>query len=169
MNSVGVVLLLLGCLALGVRGQQPCPDQTDPAVIVVATIFATLAVVFIVAGVIFFLIWRRRKGEVSFNFRGAPDPWSCVGVLFHHCIMLSSGRDDCLCCKLFIFYLYLDRCKSSCLNFDTYSHLSNTHTRLMKCELSKFTKDIISGEVILAGAIRRHGVPFCRRPESDVR
>lgn len=61
MNSVGVVLLLLGCLALGVRGQQPCPDQTDPAVIVVATIFATLAVVFIVAGVIFFLIWRRRK------------------------------------------------------------------------------------------------------------
>lgn len=74
MNSVGVVLLLLGCLALRVRGQQPCPDQTDPAVIVVATIFATLAVVFIVAGVIFFLIWRRRKGEVSFNFRGPPRP-----------------------------------------------------------------------------------------------
>lgn len=132
MNSVGVVLLLLGCLALGVRGQQPCPDQTDPAVIVVATIFATLAVVFIVAGVIFFLIWRRRKGEVSFNFRGAPDPWSCVGVLFHHCTMLSSGRDDCLCCKLFIFYLYLDRCKSSCLNFDTYSHLSNNEVWIIE-------------------------------------
>lgn len=74
MNSVGVVLLLLGFLALEVRGQQPCPDQTDPAVIVVATIFATLAVVFIVAGVIFFLIWRRRKGEDYSALRVPPDP-----------------------------------------------------------------------------------------------
>lgn len=74
MNSVGVVLLLLGCLALRVRGQQPCPDQTDPAVIVVATIFATLAVVFIVAGVIFFLIWRRRKGRFHSTLGVPPTP-----------------------------------------------------------------------------------------------
>jgi heme/copper-type cytochrome/quinol oxidase subunit 2 len=68
MTLEGVVIILVvgGCLDL-VSGQQNCPEQTDPAVIVVATIFATLAVVFIVAGVIFFLIWRRRRGEAIQN------------------------------------------------------------------------------------------------------
>lgn len=36
-----------------------CPDA---AVVVVASVFSTLAVVFIVLGIIAFLIWKRRRG-----------------------------------------------------------------------------------------------------------
>lgn len=127
-----------------------------------------MVVVFIVVGVIFFLIWRWWKGEVLFNFRGFFDFWFCVGVLFYHCIMLFSRWDDCFCCKLFIFYFYLDRCKLLCLNFDIYSYLLNIYICLMKCELLKFIKDIIFGEVIIVGVIRWYGVLFCCCLELDV-
>ncbi|XP_061168736.1 dentin sialophosphoprotein-like [Saccostrea echinata] len=77
LEGVVIILILGGCLDM-VEGQQNCPEQTDPAVIIVATIFATLAVVFIVAGVICFLIWRRRRDlksdkEKSANFRDEND------------------------------------------------------------------------------------------------
>lgn len=63
LEGAALCVMLWGASLGVVSAQQNCPDRTDPAVIVVATIFATLAVVFIVAGVIFFLIWRRRRGE----------------------------------------------------------------------------------------------------------
>ncbi|XP_022329422.2 uncharacterized protein LOC111128213 [Crassostrea virginica] len=61
LEGAALCVMLWGASLGVVSAQQNCPDRTDPAVIVVATIFATLAVVFIVAGVIFFLIWRRRR------------------------------------------------------------------------------------------------------------
>ena len=44
-------------------------DCPDAAVVVVASVFATLAVVFIVLGIIAFLIWKRRRGKVLFMSR----------------------------------------------------------------------------------------------------
>ena len=38
-------------------------ECTDAGVIVVASVFATLAVVFIVLAIIGFWIWKRRRGE----------------------------------------------------------------------------------------------------------
>ena len=44
-------------------------DCPDAAVVVVASVFATLAVVFIVLGIIAFLIWKRRRGKFFFYIK----------------------------------------------------------------------------------------------------
>lgn len=64
MNGILIFTLILYCV-LGIvsaQQQQQCPE-TNVAVIVVASVFGTLGVVLLVLGIIFFLLWKRRRGE----------------------------------------------------------------------------------------------------------
>jgi heme/copper-type cytochrome/quinol oxidase subunit 2 len=47
----------------GIADCQNCEDQPNVTVIVVASVFSTLAVVLLVFGIIFFILWKRRRGE----------------------------------------------------------------------------------------------------------
>ena len=60
MKELLVIILTLFVAPRGVEAAN-CPDA---AVVVVASVFSTLAVVFIVLGIIAFLIWKRRRGEL---------------------------------------------------------------------------------------------------------
>ena len=55
------ILLLWVICALTPCVSAECPSV---AVVVVASVFTTLAVVLIVLGIIGFLLWRRRKGKI---------------------------------------------------------------------------------------------------------
>jgi len=46
----------------GIADCQNC-EEPNVAVIVVASVFSTLAVVLLVFGIIFFILWKRRRGE----------------------------------------------------------------------------------------------------------
>ena len=48
-------------------------DCPDAAVVVVASVFSTLAVVFIVLGIIAFLIWKRRRGKFILYRNNKPE------------------------------------------------------------------------------------------------
>ncbi|KAH3857270.1 uncharacterized protein LOC127871358 [Dreissena polymorpha] len=53
-------ILLISLFGRAAAAAANCPDA---GVVVVASVFATLAVVFIVAGVVGFVLWRRRRGS----------------------------------------------------------------------------------------------------------
>ena len=60
-----ILCVLTLILSFGiVRGQQ-CEEPPNVAVIVVASVFSTLAVVLLVFGIIFFFLWKRRRGEFA--------------------------------------------------------------------------------------------------------
>jgi len=60
-------LLLSGSVFLAVVGAARGANCPDAATVVVASVFSTLAVVFLVLGIIAFFLWRRRKGECVFT------------------------------------------------------------------------------------------------------
>ena len=62
MKELLLITLILFVLPRGIEAAD-CPDA---AVVVVASVFSTLAVVFIVLGIIAFLIWKRRRGMFLF-------------------------------------------------------------------------------------------------------
>ncbi|XP_069116098.1 uncharacterized protein [Argopecten irradians] len=62
-GRVGMLWLLI--LATGVAGVSAQCEGPSTAVVVVASVFSTLAVVFLVLGIIAFLVWRRRRGLSS--------------------------------------------------------------------------------------------------------
>lgn len=47
----------------GIADCQICEDQPNVTVIVVASVFSTLAVVLLLFGIIFFILWKKRRGE----------------------------------------------------------------------------------------------------------
>ena len=61
-----IVFVLLLFFFPSLSEAADCPDA---AVVVVASVFATLAVVFIVLGIIAFLIWKRRRGKGFFLYQ----------------------------------------------------------------------------------------------------
>ncbi|XP_060067560.1 uncharacterized protein LOC132547778 [Ylistrum balloti] len=60
LRMLGVVIILAGVTGVSAQCQGP-----STAVVVVASVFSTLAVVFLVLGIIAFLVWRRRRGLSS--------------------------------------------------------------------------------------------------------
>lgn len=63
MSPTTFVVLLLAISVELCLGQQQCADKPDTAVVVVASVFTTLAVVFIILGIIACCLWRRRRGK----------------------------------------------------------------------------------------------------------
>ncbi|KAK3092621.1 hypothetical protein FSP39_005070 [Pinctada imbricata] len=55
-----ILCFVLLCILGVVRAQEPC-EEPNVAVIVLASVFGTLAVVFITLGIICFLLWKRRR------------------------------------------------------------------------------------------------------------
>ena len=70
MNKQFLFGLILSILPL-ITEAANCPDA---AVVVVASVFSTLAVVFIVLGIIAFLLWKRRRGML----------YSSVSLIINH-------------------------------------------------------------------------------------
>ncbi|XP_033734432.1 uncharacterized protein LOC117323364 [Pecten maximus] len=60
MRLLGAVIMMAGVVGVSAQCQGP-----STAVVVVASVFSTLAVVFLVLGIIAFLVWRRRRGLSS--------------------------------------------------------------------------------------------------------
>lgn len=65
--SLGRMRMLAGCLVLTCVMTVTSAQCSEPSttVVVVASVFSTLAVVFLVLGIIAFLLWRRRRGLSS--------------------------------------------------------------------------------------------------------
>ncbi|ESO90072.1 hypothetical protein LOTGIDRAFT_164375 [Lottia gigantea] len=63
------VYVLSFCLLFGMCSAAEC----DVAVVVVASIFGTLAVVLLVIGIIGFLLWKKRKGLLSVKSNSTPN------------------------------------------------------------------------------------------------
>lgn len=78
MKELLVVVLILFASPRGVEAAD-CPDA---AVVVVASVFSTLAVVFIVLGIIAFLIWKRRR-DISRPEKLRPEGDSEAGSPVH--------------------------------------------------------------------------------------
>ncbi|OWF54335.1 uncharacterized protein LOC110445247 [Mizuhopecten yessoensis] len=60
LRMLGVVIMMTGVAGVSAQCQGP-----STAVVVVASVFSTLAVIFLVLGIIAFLVWRRRRGLSS--------------------------------------------------------------------------------------------------------
>ncbi|CAC5379103.1 unnamed protein product [Mytilus coruscus] len=56
-----ILYILVIILSFGIVQCQECGRQPDVAVIVVASVFSTLAVVLLIFGIIFFILWKRRR------------------------------------------------------------------------------------------------------------
>lgn len=58
-----ILYVLVLILLFGIVQCQECSAQPSVAVIVVASVFSTLAVVLLIFGIIFFVLWKRRRGK----------------------------------------------------------------------------------------------------------
>ncbi|XP_063429617.1 uncharacterized protein LOC134712218 [Mytilus trossulus] len=56
-----ILCVLVVILLFGIVQCQECSGQPSVAVIVVASVFSTLAVVLLIFGIIFFILWKRRR------------------------------------------------------------------------------------------------------------
>ena len=98
MNKQFLFGLILSILPL-ITEAANCPDA---AVVVVASVFSTLAVVFIVLGIIAFLLWKRRRGML----------YSSVSLIIKHLtkqviLIMTLSLSLSLVSFIYLFYYYL--------------------------------------------------------------
>lgn len=62
---MAIRLALSGILLLCLCGAVRAADCPDAGVVVVASVFATLAVVFLVLGTVAFILWKKKRGRYT--------------------------------------------------------------------------------------------------------
>jgi len=66
---MAVQLVLSGILLLCLCEVCAATDCPDAGVVVVASVFATLAVVFLILGTIAFVLWKKKRGRSTFPYK----------------------------------------------------------------------------------------------------